>query len=234
VSLRFPALTSSALALALSVLAGCGSSSSNSITSKSAQQIVSESKAAADSASSVHVSGALKSGGTPVTLDLSLVADKGASGEISQGGTSFKLIIVGGTAYISGSPAFYRNLGGAAAAQLFDGKWLKASASTGEFASFSQLADMRKLIDTSLSSHGALAKGSTTEVNGQKVIAINDTSKAGTLYVATTGKPYPVQISKGGSESGKIGFDHWNKPITIAPPANSVDLSELKAAGGHK
>ncbi|MFZ1155430.1 MAG: hypothetical protein WAN93_11045 [Solirubrobacteraceae bacterium] len=223
------------LVLALVMLVGCGSSSSssNSVASKSAEQIVSESKAVATAATSVHVFGGLKSGVTPVTLDLNLVAGKGAKGELSQNGVSFKLILVGGTAYINGSPAFYRSLGGAAAAQLFDGKWLKASATTGEFASFSQLADMRKLIDSTLTSHGTLAKGATAVVNGQKTIAITDAPRDATLYVATNGKPYPVQLSKGGSESGKIAFDRWNQPVTITAPANSVDLAELKAAGGH-
>jgi len=226
-------LTASALLFALAALAGCGGSSSNSIASKSAEQIVSESKAAADKASSVHVSGSLNSGGTPVSLDLNLVAGKGAKGELSQNGASFKIVLVGNTAYILGSPAFYRSLGGAAAAQLFNGKWLKASATSGEFASFSQLADMRKLIDTTLAGHGALAKGATTVVNGQKAIAVNDTTKQGTLYVATTGQPYPIQLSKGGSESGTITFDGWNQAVTITAPSNSIDLSELKAAGGH-
>lgn len=222
------------LVLALVVLAGCGKSSSgDSIASRSAEQIVSESKAAADAASAVHVSGSLESGGTPLRLDLNLVAGKGAQGEISQNGASFKLILVGNTAYISGSPAFYRSLGGSAAAQLFNGKWLKASAASGEFASFKQLADMRQLIDTTLASHGTLVKGAPTTVNGQQAIAITDTVKDGTLYVATTGKPYPLQIAKAGAESGKIAFDNWNRPVTITAPANAVDLSELKAAAGH-
>jgi hypothetical protein len=220
---------------ALVALAGCGGSSSgNGVASKSAQQIVDESRAAADGASTVRVHGSLHSGGSLVKLDLKLAAGKGATGEISQNGASFKLILDGGTAYISGSPAFYRNLGGSAAAQLFDGKWLKASATSGEFASFSQLADMRKLIDTTLAGHGTLAKGSTATIDGQPAIAVADTTKSGTLYVATTGKPYPIELSKGGSESGKITFDQWDRPVAIAAPANSVDLSELKAATSHK
>jgi hypothetical protein len=222
------------LVLALVALAGCGkSSSSNGTASKSAEQIVSESKAAADAASSVHVSGSLKSGGASVKLNLNLAAGKGAQGEISQNGASFKLILVGNTAYISGSPAFYRSLGGSAAAQLFKGKWLKASATSGEFASFKQLGDMRQLIDSTLTSHGALVKGATTTVGGQQAIAITDSAKDGTLYVAATGKPYPLQISKGGSESGKIAFSGWNQPVTITAPSNAVDLSELKALAGH-
>ncbi|HTC60448.1 MAG TPA: hypothetical protein VK691_10075 [Solirubrobacteraceae bacterium] len=232
--LRLLPTTGSVLVLALGALAGCGSSSSsNNIASKSATEILTESKAAADSASSVHVSGSIKTGATPVTIDLSLAAGKGARGEISENGASFKLILVGGTAYISGSPAFYRSLGGAAAAQLLDGKWLKASATSGEFASFNSLGNMRQLIDTTLAAHGTLTKGATSTVNGQQVIAVTDTNKTGTLYVATSGKPYPVAITKGGSENGKIAFSDWNQPVTITAPANAVDLSELKALAGH-
>ena len=65
---------------------------------------------------------------------------------------------------------------------------------------------MRQLIDTTLAAHGTLVKGATTTVNGQQVIAITDSTKDGTLYVATTGKPYPLQIAKVGSESGTIAF----------------------------
>lgn len=220
--------------LALLAFAGCGGSSDNGVASKSAEQIVAEAKKAADSASSVHVSGSIVTGGTPVTLDLTLASGKGATGEISENGVSFKLVMTGDTVYMSGSPEFYRRIGGNAAVQLLAGKWLKAPATGGEFASFGSLANMRTLIDSTLTSHGTLAKGSTTTtVGGQSAIAVNDTTKGGTLYVATKGNPYPLQIVKAGSESGKITFDRWNQSVTITPPSNSVDLSELKAASGH-
>lgn len=236
VSFKHLSLAGALLTLALSALAGCGGSSGssgNGVASKSATEIVNEAKTAADSASSVHVSGSVKSAGSPVTLDLNLASGKGGTGEISQGGFTFKLILVGETAYISGSSSFYKHLGGAAAASLLAGKWLKVPVNTGEFASFSSLTDMRKLIDTTLASHGTLAKGSTSTVGGQQAIAVTDSTNGGSLYVATTGKPYPLQLSKGGSESGTISFGNWNEPVTIEAPANSVDLSELKSLSGH-
>lgn len=222
-----------AVVVALGALAGCGGSSGNGVASKSAEEIVKESTLAAQSASSVHVSGSVGSSGSPITLDLNLAAGKGGTGEISVNGLSFKLILVGDTAYMSGSSAFYSHIGGTAAAQLLAGKWLKVSAASGEFAAFGQLANMSKLIDSTLASHGGLSKGATTTVNGQQAIAVTDTTKGGVLYVATTGKPYPVQITKTGSESGKITFANWNQPVTITAPANSIDLAELKAAGGR-
>lgn len=235
--MRFRSLTPLAclLALALLALVGCGSSSSgNDVASKSAEEIVKEAKAAADSASSVHVSGSVNSGGSPVTLDLNLASGKGATGQISQNGSTFKIVIDGGTAYISGSDAFYRKLGGSAAAQLLAGKWLKISTNTPEFASFGSLTNMRKLLDTVLVGHGTLQKGSTTTVGGQQAIEVKDTTRGGSLWVATNGKPYPLQISKTGSETGAIKFDKWDEPVTITAPSSSVNLSELKSlATGH-
>lgn len=230
-----PAICLLALMTALSALAGCGSSGSgNGVAAKSAEEIVAEAKNAADGASSVHVSGSVNSGGSAVTLNLSLANGKGATGTISQNGSTFKIVIDGGTAYISGSDAFYRRLGGAAAAQLLAGRWLKVTTSTPEFASFASLTNMRKLLDTVLVGHGTLEKGATTSVGGQQAIAVKDTTRGGTLYVATTGKPFPLQISKGGSEAGTISFDKWDEPVTITPPASSVNLSELKSlVGGH-
>lgn len=235
VRLRSFSLVACVLALALFALTGCGSSSSgNGVSSKSAEEIVNEAKTAADGASSVHVSGSLNSGGAPVALDLNLAAGKGATGQVSQNGSTFKIIIDGGTAYISGSEAFYRKLGGSAAAQLLAGKWLKVSTSTPEFASFGSLTNMRKLLDTVLVGHGTLQKGSTTTVGGQQAIEVKDTTRGGSLFVATIGKPFPLQISKSGSETGAIKFDKWNDPVTITAPTSSVNLSELKSlASGH-
>lgn len=235
VRLRSLSLLACLFALTLFALTGCGSSSSgNGVASKSAEEIVKEAKTAADSASSVHVSGSVNSGGSPVTLDLNLAAGKGATGQISQSGSTFKIVIDGGTAYISGSDAFYRKLGGSAAAQLLAGKWLKVTTNTPEFASFGSLTDMRKLLDTVLVGHGTLQKGSTTTVSGQQAIEVKDTTRGGSLYVATSGKPYPLQISKTGSETGAIKFDKWDEPVTITPPSSSVNLSELKSlATGH-
>lgn len=233
---RTLSLAGTLLVLAVLALSGCGGSSGsgNGIASKSAEEIVNEAKSAADGATSVHVSGSVDSSGSPVTLDLNLAAGKGATGQISQNGSTFKIIIDGNTAYISGSSAFYRRLGGSAAAQLLAGKWLKITTSTPEFASFESLTNMRKLLDTVLVGHGTLAKGSTTSVRGQQAIAVKDTTRGGTLYVATNGKPYPLRISKTGSETGAIYFDKWNEPVVITAPASSVNLSELRSlAGGH-
>jgi hypothetical protein len=213
------------------IFAGCGgskSSGSNGVEKKSADDIVATAKAAADAATSVHVSGSGTDNGVPLVLDLHIVAGQGGKGRLSEQGLSFDLIRVGDTAYIKGSPAFYKKFAGPAAAVLFKGKWLKASATTGDLASLTPLTDLRKLLDRTLANHGTLAKLSTTVVHGQRVVGVKDTAKGGVLYVATTGKPYPIEISKGGASGGTLTFDQWGRPVTLTAPANAVDISKLK------
>lgn len=231
-----PSATLALLALLAGIVGGCGSSSSssdNGVASKSPTEILTASKNAAASASAVHVSGSLVSGGVPITIDLTLVSGEGGKGRISQNGLSFELIQVGGKAYISGSSGFYEHFAGAGAAKLLQGKWLEASATTGSFATLGSFTDMHKLIETALAAqHGTLNKGSTTTVAGQAAVPITDSAQSGTLYVATTGKPYPVQIAKSGAGGGSIGFSGWDQPVTITAPKNAISLSELQHAGG--
>jgi hypothetical protein len=226
-----------ALALALlalgSILAGCGGSSSsgNGVESKSAAQILEAAKVAASKAASVHIAGTISSGGKPISLNMELLAGKGGKGTISQEGFTIRLIQTGGAVYINGSAAFYTHVGGAAAAQLLQGKWLKAPANSGELASLAELTNLSKLIETALSGHGTLAKGHTATIEGQKAIGLVDTTKGGTLYVASTGTAYPLEIVKSGKESGKVVLDHWNKPVTLSVPAGAIDISKLQKGG---
>jgi len=212
------------------VLAGCGSSG-NGIASKSATEILAASKAAADSASSVHVTGTLSSAGSPITIDIALAAGTGGRGQLSENGLAFELIVVKDTVYIKGSPAFYSHFGGGAAAQLLDGKWLKAPASSGQLATLASLTNLSKILGQTLVSAGTLVKGASTTVNGQQVIELTDTARNGSLYVATTGQPYPVQIVKRSFETGKVTFSAWNQPVTLAAPANAIDITQLQHEG---
>src|SRR4051794_28958302 len=223
-----------AVLLAALALAGCGGSSSssgNGLESKSAKEILEATKAAASTATSVHIRGAIVTEGKPITLDMQLLKGKGGKGTISQEGFTIQLVQTGGAVYINGSAAFYKHVSGSAAAALLQGKWLKAPADSGELASLAELTDLGKLLDTALADHGTLSKGGTTTVQGQKAVALKDTSKGGTLYVAATGQPYPLQITKSGAERGLVVLSHWNQPVTLQAPANAIDIGALQKAG---
>jgi hypothetical protein len=227
------ALLLAALAALAFALAGCGGSSSsgNGIESKSPQQILEATKAAASTATSVHIKGTIVTGGKPISLDMELLAGKGGKGTISQEGFTIQLVQTGGAVYINGSAAFYKHVSGSAAAALLQGKWLKAPAASGELASLAELTNLGKLLDTALAGHGTVSKGPTTTIEGQKAVELKDATKGGQLFVAATGKPYPLQISKSGSESGKVVFQRWDQPVTLEAPKNAIDIGALQKAG---
>ncbi len=227
---RLPAVALAALAAAVAGGCGGGSSSGNGVASKAPAEILAATKAAADAANSVHVSGSIVSGGTPIALDMELLRGKGGKGRLSENGLSFELIETGGTVYIKGSPAFYSHFGGAAA-QLLQGKWLKAPANSSSFGSLASLTELGKLLDSALASHGTLVKGPSTTAEGQQVVGVTEASQGATLYVATTGQPYPVEIVKSGADAGKVAFDKWNQPVSLTAPASAVDITKLQSGG---
>jgi hypothetical protein len=224
-----------ALLLVAGTATGCGgsSASSNGVTSKSPEQILAAAKAAADGAASVHLSGSIVNEGKPISIDMELLAGKGGKGRITLEGLEIQLIRVERAIYISGSAAFYRHIAGPAAAQLLQGKWLKAPENGGNFSSLASLTELNKLIDTALAEHGTLKKGAETTIAGQKVVALEDVSNGGTLYVAAQGTPYPAEIVKKGGNGGGGGilFDRWNKPVTLTAPANAININQLQS--GH-
>jgi hypothetical protein len=217
-----------ALALA-ALLAGCGGggSSGNGEADRSASQILVDAKAAARNASSVHVHGTINSGGRPLKIDLRIDSSKGGKGTLTINGSNVDLVRIGNTAYIRGSEAFYRQVAGPAAAALLKGKWLKASAKTGDLASLADLTDMSTLFNEALKPEGTLVKGGESTVDGQKVIAVKDKNR-GTLYVATTGDAFPIEITRpAGDSSGSVHFDDWNKTVDVQAPQGAIDLSKL-------
>jgi hypothetical protein len=228
-TMRAPAL---ALVLTAALLSGCGGQSNaakpNDEASKPATRVLADAKAAATSASSAHVSGSIKSSGTPITLDLSTARGKGAKGSMSTNGLAFDLVRIGNTLYIRGSDAFYKHFAGAAVAQLLHGKWLKAPATKGRLRSLAPLTSLGALFAGISTHHGKLVNDGKTTYKGQDVVAIRDTSDNSKLYVAATGKPYPVAIAGGRkSQSGSIAFDDWNKSVSLSAPSGAIDISSL-------
>lgn len=225
-----PAAAPVAALLVLALLAGCGGAATEEgIEAKSPAQILAASQVAADAAGSVHVSGAILSGSSPITLDLSLLANSGARGQLSQNGLTFEVIRIGQTIYVKGDEALYRSLAGPAAARLLAGRWLKAPVSDKGFASLASLTDLRTLIDTTFANPSTLKKGSLTTIDGESAIAISDRAKGGAIYVATTGLPYPVQVVGGATSAGTVTFDRWNGPVALAAPSNALGLGALPA-----
>jgi hypothetical protein len=226
------ALTLAAIAAAL-LSAGCGGgTSSNGEASKPAKTIVQDAVAAATAASSVHMKGSIAVGTTKVAVDLRLLADRGGTGTVTLNGVSFDLVRVGDTAYFRGSAAFWKQFAGGAAAQLLQGRWLKASASSGQFAELAVFTRASELFKQLISSSAGATLSSTGETtrNGERVIGVADRSTGSVLYVAARGTPYPVALTRKGS--GEIAFDRWNEKVELTAPPDAIDAAERASSAG--
>jgi hypothetical protein len=238
---RFASLPASSLVVLVVILAGCGSSSppsaDNGVSARTPTQILSTAKAAAAAAASVHVAGSIVSEGKPISIDMELVGRNEGKGSVTLDGFGIRLIDVDGAVFVKGSNAFYTRFAGARAARLLRGKWIEGSAVHGPLADLADLADLEKVIDSTLADHGTLSRAGLVTVAGKRAVGVTDATEDGTLYVATTGAPYPLEILESdaragaGARAGRIVFDRWNKPVSLAAPAGSISIERLESAG---
>ena len=220
------------LAIVAVLLAGCGggkkSLPDNGVSSMTAQQILVQMEKAVGNATSVHVTGGGGTESSAISLDLQLVAGKGGAGHVESGGFSFDLVKTGGKLYVKADKAFLTKYAGKAA-PLLEGKWFVVTAKTADFTTFTSFTDLVQLTNGIVSSAGTVTKGSTSKIDGQPAIGITS-SKGGTLYVATTGPAYPLELQPA-TGSGGIKFTDWDEPVTLTAPPNPVDYA--KVTGRH-
>jgi hypothetical protein len=218
-----------ALLLPAVALAGCGGGSgSNGEASKSAPAILADARQAALSADSVRVSGTIHDAGQTIGLDLSITKGDGG-GTMTIQGSKVDVVRIGNTAYIRAGADFYRKVGaGAAAGGLLAGKWLKLPTSTPNFAQLVELTDLHAFVAQALKPDGTVTKGDEKTVDGQKAIELKS-SKGGSLFVATTGKPYPIEFVGGGgsTSSGKVTLSEWGAAKAPTAPTSSIDINKL-------
>jgi hypothetical protein len=240
--MRLGALVTAVAIAAL--LAGCGGSSGSptaSNTSTASQYaplpngeagkfpdtIVDDAIAAATASTGVHIMGSVTNGGKPLKLNLNLVTGKGGSGTVTTNGLTFQIIRIGTKAYFKGGAAFWSHFAGSGLGTQLNGRWIEASATSGDLASFTPLTDVTQLFTSVLGSHGPLEKASgNVTANGKAAVALIDSGLGSTLLVAANGPAYPLGLEEKGG--GVVTFDHWNQPVSLQAPKNALELDKLQ------
>jgi hypothetical protein len=215
--------------------AACGSSSSgtapNGVKTLSPSDILSKSAQALKDGRSVRITGDIADSSGKFTLDLSADTSANCSGTIgaaSQG--TFKIIKIGDKVWIKPDASFWQSHGGAAAQQLVGDRYLQTSASNPDFTSLASLCDLNKLADEFTQGATNLSAGAQTTLGGTPVIPVHGTGtggEQGTIYIAATGKPYPLRLERGAGST--LDFKDFGAPVpATAPPASqSIDLDQL-------
>lgn len=226
-----------ASSIAALFLAGCGGSGSttppasaaptattaadNGVAAMPAADILTKSLAALSSAGSAHLTGKVDTS----TVD---VLTSGSNLQIKSTGPdgTLEARLIGTDLYYKGDAAFYKAVfpapqGDQLATQRAD-KWVKSSA-----AKDPQVSNVVSLLNPgNLLQVIVLAaqptKGAATQVDGKPAIEITFTapSGSGSIFVATTGAPVPLQVKlQGVDQPIAIGY---GDPVTIAPPTVEI------------
>ena len=207
-------------------LSACGGGSGlNGEQSKTGNEVAQDAVNALRHASSAHMIGSANIGSAPVSFDLTFKGND-TSGRVSTNGTTFEVIKLGDQAYVKGSKATYTSLTNAKIAEIIGDRWLHLS---GDKAS-SYTSITLGSITSSLNSTTWAKTVHQAKLDGKKVVVITNTKDGSQVYVANTGKPYPLKGQGKTTADGSWAFSDYDKPVTIAPPADSINLDELNGS----
>ena len=213
------------------------------IDSLSARQIADRSSDALRGAHSMHLSTRTASadGSAPTTLDLIVDRAGNCTGSLGLGGKqgSVRIVKRGDTVWVKPDAQFWKSRDsrvGSALASILAGRYMKGSASDprlSNLASACDLATFQKVVsDNAKTDKGTLTKGRRTTLAGTPVVPLVRTwhGQKVTMYVAATGKPYPLRIDvTGGSPKADatVAFSAFDKPVptTTPPPDETVGIN---------
>jgi hypothetical protein len=196
-----------------------------SITGLSAAQILAKAQAAAKAAKSVRVKGAMTDGDERLALDVRLTA-AGGSGSITTDGDRVSIIVIGKTAYLRMTDAFWRK-GAKSKAEanalvaLIGGRWIKTALTSKDLGDMAAFASKAGFFDGLFAEAGTLRKTAPRTVDGVACIGLR--SSDGTLWVdASTARPVRLEMP-GTSGTDALTFTEYNRiAAPTAPPAAQV------------
>ncbi|MFE9994253.1 hypothetical protein [Streptomyces avermitilis] len=222
-------------------LTGCSSSDpdagTNGVGKLPAEKIQSRTRAAAEAADTVRLSGTVVTNGRTYRLDMRLKED-GASGSVTSKGATFRLLRVGRHLFLKAGADFWSHQGGQgsggsshagdAAADKLDDKYVKVPTGDPAYKRFSGFTDKSVLLDGLLTLHGTLATDGHHDQSGVRTIRITgDKGSGGTLDVSLEGKPYPLRLVRAGG-AGTLSLTDWGKGFALKEPSKkeTVDYGQ--------
>lgn len=219
------------IAAAVLVLAGCGSSGDdatqpgpsptsaasatpNGIAEEGPGKILAAAGEAAKAASSVRLSGQVPSSEDPVEFDLQMTPS-GSTGTVGVPSGSFEIISTPDAVYIKGDEKFNKQFSGQDA-ELLEGKWIEIPGDDARNSEFVLFASSTSFFDRLIAAEADLQKGDVRTIEG--VPAVELVSPDSSLWVATSGEPYPVALTAGEQAAGRLVFSEWNADVVISAP----------------
>ena len=209
-------------------VAPASSPASNGIEAMDADEILQRARAALREAKTYRANGTLNLDGEKTAIDLT-VSGRNFVGSLSFGEARVDLLATGGKRYLRPNKQFWiMSTGareGALLAQAMGDRWVTGVDRDPSFADLFAIGTL----DGLLRAEDQLGIGAVKEVAGVRAVGLMDFGDIEKkLFVASTGKPYPLQLT--GTGGAEVAFSDFGAPVTgLEAPAASkvVDLGEL-------
>jgi hypothetical protein len=203
-----------------------------------ASQVLKTALASAATEGSVHITVHFFSGKTTGVL-VEDSARRSAKQTVAIGRERISIIFTHGTAYFAGnSPGLTKYFGiSPSNASALSGRWVAVSPSDSGFKDVTAGLTLESALKEA-SPSGSVAQGKRRKVDRRPTVSISGAGSANgpqrTLFVATSGKPLPVEAisttQSGERTSGEIiTFSRWGESVHTPTPVNSVPVSALSA-----
>jgi len=224
---KFLILGSSALAVVL-VLSSC-TAAANGIATKSAPAIVTAAGAALVSAHTFEIQATSGGSGTPASVTFKIEGKNLGEGTFVTSSLSFQAEELHGTDYFR-SQTLWSQVGGPTLQGALGDRWAYISASSSTAteltAVFGTLTSPTTVAKQLTKDAQTSVRGKVGTVDGEPVISVTE-PKAGTIYVATTGKPYPLRWEQG--SVGRVVFSNFGAHFNIVAPKGAINLAAVLA-----
>ncbi|HEX6754692.1 MAG TPA: hypothetical protein VF109_01985 [Mycobacteriales bacterium] len=211
---------------------------SNGVADKPPAEILASARKALAAAGSVHVKGNGTEGGEVFAFDMRMKGTQAGRGTLTIKHNPVEILRIGKQAYLKGDADFWlESTGSRSAAELLKGKYVKGSATDPDLKETLALTSPVGFGDEALTAKGAVTKADSRKVGAVDTVGVTYRTKEGdqiTVYVATTGKPYPMYLSTTGKTADKTNsfdFREYDQPLEIKPPSPDLVIDPEKLGG---
>ena len=207
-----------------------------SLAGRDPAEVLAMARKALVEASSVRLRGTFDDAGTPLNLDVRLLAGGEASGWVASGGRRLAVICTGGRTYLRGRDGL-ASWGSQAAADYVGDRWVLVppsalkdlGAATGAGPAWPGPIDLVGFADATLGPQATagFASAGPDLVGGRQALRLDGPD--GTWWVAASGPPYPLRLRSrpaGGGPAQSLELSEFDRPVTVTAPPDPVDLRE--------
>lgn len=215
--------------LAAALLLSSCAAAANGVATKSAPAIVDAAGAALVSARTFEIVATSEGSSTPASVTFKIGGKNVGEGSFVSSSLSFQAEELHGIDYFR-SKTVWSQVGGPTLQGALGDRWVYISASSATAteltAVFGTLTSPPTVAKQLTKDAQTSVRGKVGNIDGEPVISVTE-PKAGTIYVATTGRPYPLRWEQG--RVGRVVFSDFGARFDIKAPKHAVDLAAILA-----